>query len=106
MFQYSSEEIRSLDSDTVITMNWAPFYQEWIIANCGRTLNNEEWDDFVELKNKKREQGLSKAEQFYLESLVNRANEQAECEINKKCKIQYELLKALMLTKADPSLLK
>ena len=94
MFQYSSKEIKTLDREVAESMEWVPFYHEWIIANCGDTVTDKENMAYIQLGDKKRNgQKLSRNEQIYRSYIDNKTEKHQICEGEKRYEIQYKELK-------------
>jgi len=77
MFEYSSEEIFYLEPDTAYSLRLAPFFEEWLIANCN-PLTDEEARDLSGFITKKSK-NLSRAEKFYSKSLFKKSGEYGMC---------------------------
>jgi hypothetical protein len=78
MFQYSSKNIYFLEYNTVKTMKKVPFFEEWIIANCGD--RTEYFEKFWKLFNKKlNDIKLTEAEQFYFDYLSEKEEKYFKC---------------------------
>ncbi|MBU4314179.1 MAG: hypothetical protein KJ821_05250 [Actinobacteria bacterium] len=77
MFQTTSSSIYFLDINTIDSMRWAPFFEEWVIANCDRP-TEEETADKMELFRKSPE-SLSKAEDFYYRFLTEEYSKYLRC---------------------------
>ena len=77
MFEYSSKEIFYLELKTVDALSQAPFFEEWLIANCN-PLSDEEVRDLNRLWNKGNEK-RSRADRFYMHSLIVKSGESNMC---------------------------
>jgi hypothetical protein len=80
MFEYGSEGIFYLDKTTVKSMLNVPFFEEWIIANCGK-FTDEEWNELNDLRYSDKE--LSNAEKHYMKYLKNKEKSILTCRLNK-----------------------
>jgi ATP-dependent protease ClpP protease subunit len=85
MFNSSSDEIHFLSRQTLRQLRKVPFFDEWIIANCGSLPANEE-KDYWELWFKKYyyhetkgKEKLSNAEEFYLNHLKEKIDAHGLC---------------------------
>lgn len=97
MFRYSSEDIYYLDKETIDSISKAPFYDEWIIANCG-DFTKEELDELDDLEHRaflskypeRKDRELSNAEKYYLKYLKNKQKNFIKCRDNKTIEVQLK----------------
>jgi hypothetical protein len=80
MFNQSSNNILYLNSSTLKKLRKIPFFDEWIIANCG-AFTVEEEDKIYELWQKEFYEGnLLKEEKFYLSKLQKKRKDHYQCQ--------------------------
>ena len=93
MFQYSSDEVKFIGSDSVKLMSKIPFFEEWIIASC-EPLNELEYEEYIdlEIKEVKVTEALTKSENFYLDHLREKDTKAQVCKMEKLLEIQLKEL--------------
>lgn len=86
MFEHSSDDLYLLPINFYEKLRIAPFFEEWVLANCG-ALTADEKKEYQKLK---LVDDLSKYQKFYLDHLKSKQGEINRCVANRIKEIQQK----------------